>query len=1153
MSMQRIIEDLDRLRSRSRVMLLAQRFAVLLACSLAVVIALIGIDYALRLPATVRLVLLVGGIGVLGYAAWRYLFSAIRFHPTLTQLALRVEQALPPLAGRLASSVEFAASGIDQSNFMAARSVSEADARMAGESVTRIIRPGQTVRDIAALLAVIFAAGLFTWVNPAAAQTGAARILLPLGSAQWPNRTGVQSLMADVVVAGHVHPRGQALPLRAQVTRGDDAQRIDAMYRLEIDGEMRPWRHVVLTQQANGAVHERLVDTNADAIEVYFATADDRTEVERIALVPPPAIVRANLIALPPLYARNHVSPFEAEMGPGTDSRAAIERPLLIGSEVQLVLELNKPLPLPEDHAQLRNVLGWDDQSQLPAFTTNSTGTRWTLRWPLAASRDLSLLLVDEHGLMNAEPISYRIDAVQDHPPSVAIIEPQADQSVLASAVVPLVADAKDDVALSRLAMQANRPRNGNGNGDASADTAIEPLWSTEQSMSTMAGRLETDIDLGSLNLAEGDVLLVTAIAEDVYDLDGEARQPVTSAARRLRIISELDFATQLRRQLGVVRQNAMRIEMLQAELQDSIRESGVQPGSERAQAQIGERIAAQAEAVDAVRQQMRQNRLDDDQLEALLSQSRDLLDFAGRSANEAVEEIARRAAGETESEQAVTEAQQEVREELADLIQLLDRDEDTWVITRQLEGLLADQSRLAEQTSQLHDRTLGQSLEEMSPADLTELDRIARAQRDLRDDARQLVEDLRRRADAMQDADPQAASSMRRAADTAEQRELDRDMQSASDRAQQNQLRNAQSAQQAASQTMQRMLQDIEDNKRAQVEQLLRQLASLQESIDRLIFVQENELSALANAQATGNYTGRDRAMIRLNQNTQSVASEARAAGQQTRRIARTLDRAADAQGAAIVALRSDPLDHDAAEQAEVRSLELLKEAKQLAEELQEQAREEETRRRREELIAAYRETIERQVMLRAAALALAAEAGEQLNRRQLVEARRLGTQQEDLRIGLEDLQREVQEIDDSPLFAHVHRRIGQWSISASDGLAAGSVGIDITDRQQLITQSLGRLIEALEEAMRPPDEFASEEGEGGGEGGGGEQPLIPPVTELRLLMGLQEEVYDQTRLIDGRNDLNDAQRRDRLRDLGQLQRELMEMGQQMLERMQQ
>jgi hypothetical protein len=62
---------------------------------------------------------------------------------------------------------------------------------------------------------------------------------------------------------------------------------------------------------------------------------------------------------------------------------------------------------------------------------------------------------------------------------------------------------------------------------------------------------------------------------------------------------------------------------------------------------------------------------------------------------------------------------------------------------------------------------------------------------------------------------------------------------------------------------------------------------------------------------------------MIRLTQNTQSVETEARTAGQETRRVARSLGRAADAQGAAVTALRAQPVGADAAETAENRSLE--------------------------------------------------------------------------------------------------------------------------------------------------------------------------------------------------------------------------------------
>ena len=199
---------------------------------------------------------------------------------------------------------------------------------------------------------------------------------------------------------------------------------------------------------------------------------------------------------------------------------------------------------------------------------------------------------------------------------------------------------------------------------------------------------------------------------------------------------------------------------------------------------------------------------------------------------------------------------------------------------------------------------------DELTPQQRSELDRIEERQRDLADQARQAIEDMRRRADDLQDADPQSAAAMKSAADTGEQRELPREMDNAADRVDQNQMQMAQTSQQAARQTLQRMLDDIRDTKRARAEELIRRLASLIESIQRLITVQENELVALEIAKAESDFGGRDRAMIRLNQNTQSVAVEARTAGQEARRIARLLDRAADAQGASVIALRNRPVD---------------------------------------------------------------------------------------------------------------------------------------------------------------------------------------------------------------------------------------------------
>src|SRR5262249_22600430 len=146
-----------------------------------------------------------------------------------------------------------------------------------------------------------------------------------------------ESLMNQVVTSGaHVFPRGQALPLRAHVTRGPKNQTVDAYYRLKTDNGFEPWQRIVLTHQGDavqdGAVHERLIDTNAQAAEVYFATDDDRTDAEHIDLVPPPAVTRASLSVTAPEYAAGRVPALDEELGPGVDERSVTDTASLVGS-----------------------------------------------------------------------------------------------------------------------------------------------------------------------------------------------------------------------------------------------------------------------------------------------------------------------------------------------------------------------------------------------------------------------------------------------------------------------------------------------------------------------------------------------------------------------------------------------------------------------------------------------------------------------------------------------------------------------------------------------------------------------------------------------------------------------------------------------------
>jgi hypothetical protein len=172
------------------------------------------------------------------------------------------------------------------------------------------------------------------------------------------------------------------------------------------------------------------------------------------------------------------------------------------------------------------------------------------------------------------------------------------------------------------------------------------------------------------------------------------------------------------------------------------------------------------------------------------------------------------------------------------------------------------------------------------------------------------------------------------------------------------------------------------------------------------------------------------------------------------------------------------------------------------------------------------------------------------QLDRRQLIEARGLGRSQDEIRQGLDELAASTREIHESSVFTQVHDMMDDWSSWVTDNLISGDVSVAVTDRQQRIADSIGRLIEALEGLVSEPGEFAGgSQGGASGSGGQGRPPLIPPIAEIMLLRGMQEQVYNQTRDLDGRGDLQPDERQTRLEELGEDQQRLLELGEEMAE----
>ena len=131
------------------------------------------------------------------------------------------------------------------------------------------------------------------------------------------------------------------------------------------------------------------------------------------------------------------------------------------------------------------------------------------------------------------------------------------------------------------------------------------------------------------------------------------------------------------------------------------------------------------------------------------------------------------------------------------------------------------------------------------------------------------------------------------------------------------------------------------------------------------------------------------------------------------------------------------------------------------------------------------------------------------------------------------------------------MHELIDAAAADAAGPMSRGEDDGLVLLRQQKVVTLLESMAEALDDAGRPA-EFASQPagGDAGGGGQGGPPPLVPPAAELKLLRGVQQAVYDETRALDEAGPAVTAdQRAARLRQLAREQREVSQTGQRLLE----
>ena len=1135
---------LDGIRTAARRLLLVRGSSVLTCLFLITFALVVFFDWFIRFDPWFRLFLLLGIILLVSMLLVRVLLPAIRFNPSRTDIALRIEHNHEQADGRIASASQFLEADVDP-HPMAGASITDAEEALHRISTRDIFRPRGVVGWFACGIMLLVLAAMTIFLIPNTTSTGLARILLPLSDTSWPARTAVSSLM-DPSSTNMVHGRGTTLLMRARNdTPGFPDGSVWVDYRIHENGGSGGWNSLLLTHQGTG-VHERVLDPGGDLIEFRFRTDDASTTTQEIRVIDLPKIIDARLHVSPPPYTSDTHEPRSILLLEGGVLRGRIGETILRGSEITLDITSNNALLIPTESTDQEQWLSDTVIStHLPSPTLHPDHDdphHFQLSWVLTDPVRQVVQLRDGDGLQSLDPWSLYIESTLDKEPSVAFEEPTRDLSLLPGAFLDARLTASDDIQLDRMRIQIER------SVVDDEGTSSTNQWQSEFEPASTGHSMDASLDFSTWDLQPGTTLLLEGMVWDTYRDELGSDRVTNAAPRRIQIIDESRFLSMIRNRFKLLQQRAKDLDDRQAQLQRIVRSGGWTTGDQREQAAVSRAVQDQREQLDSIRDEMEMNRSQDQQVEALLSFSSESLDRASSASNQAVESMQSGSPGREQ----VLQSQEEVRFELGELVSMLGEDEESWLVSRQVEQLIEQQRDLLNRTSSLGRDMLGLTRENMGDPEEQALEQVSREQLELTGSARDLLDALADRSEGMSDVNPAQADAMRAAAEKAGEERVVERIREASEDISEGLMQSATRTQQQVLETLQQMRSMLEESRKVDVKDLVRKLEALQQAINRLVEFQRRELLRLDVAIKEELFIGRDTPLIRLRTNTLSVSKQARESGEETRSISRILDQAAGEQVEAIGGLRVDPIMGDLVRGHEERSLQLLESALEETSSRAEQARQDMESGARNELASLYKALAERESVVMGQTEKLLEV--EQLDRRARFEARRLSRTQEEIRIALLELTSTNEEIMESATFRHVHDRLDALSRDITVDLKEGRITNLTTHRQQMMLQHFASLAESLEQGG-DEDRFADgTSGSGGtsGESSSQQQGLVPPIAEIKLLRSMQAELLGETRALEIDADRFGDLRSGVINDLATQQSTLAELGLNMLQELQ-
>ena len=391
------------------------------------------VDLLMPLPSSVRIVLLIGIIGVVGYLLYKHLIQPLRVKLTPHDVALNVERKHQDLEDRLVSALQFGETETEDPirSHLLQRLVTDTVERTEGIDFKATVDKSKKRKHIGIAVAALAGCALLALIFPTELNISLNRLLSP-----WEKTEPVFTTKLTVEPGNARILRGRSLAINLEVT-GKAADKARLVYtkqdpavdaesqRQEIDmmrieGEKRKFGYEIFNINEN---MEYYVTANGAESESYTVEVFDMPKVTAIEVT--------------------YTYPEYTQLNPITQQGEGNIR-AVAGSQAEVRITTNKAIQ--------SATLTVETQDPTPMLISDGRTLTTTLNVLNDGKYTVKLLCVD--GFNNQTPIEYTITAIPDEPPEIVIKEPGRDIKATKLEEVRVVVEAIDDYGVENMTLK---------------------------------------------------------------------------------------------------------------------------------------------------------------------------------------------------------------------------------------------------------------------------------------------------------------------------------------------------------------------------------------------------------------------------------------------------------------------------------------------------------------------------------------------------------------------------------------------------------------------------------------------------------------------------------------------------------------------------